>query len=445
MARVPVSEEYRTGEGGELFPRLSKLETGEIARLCIPDNEAWAEWVHTMRAPKIEHGVAIIINKSRKDGSTYPDYSYVFVGQRLCLGDPAVIEDKSIDPARCPACEASQHGIKDMKPVRRFALPVIRYATKNPRTADLRGPGQAGAEVLVWGLTAKMYDQLLDCAKQMREMLRIPPEQAINLRDMDVVVECESSDFQRLVFKPPRFPAYQDPTVGPEVGRLIGALWSDPENRPTDDQLKAACGRDGDKGYMLVDVRKMEEAWRIAEGGQAPTSPDPLNGGAPGGDQAGTVATGLNVLLEGGRPASAAQPVNGTAPAIAAPAADPFATPAAGPASTTSTPAPAAASPSPTESPAAASVPVSDPFAGASQAAPDPAPTTAASPESPSAPEPAADPFGASSASPTAAAALAEPATTPTALPSSPDPAKPAAAPRPSLSFDQILQMGQQG
>jgi hypothetical protein len=428
MARVPVSEEYRTGEGGEQFPRLSKLETGEVARLCLPDNDAWAEWVHTMRAPKIEHGVAIIINKSRKDGSTYPDYSYVFVGQRICLGDPAVLEDKGIDPARCPACESAQRGIKDMKPVRRFSLPVIRYATKNPRTADLRPT--PGAEVLVWGLTSKMYDQLLDCAKQMREMLRLPPEAPMNLRDMDVVVECESGDFQRLVFKPPRYPAYQDPTIGTQVAALIGALWSDVENRPTDEQLKGACGRDGDKGYMLVDVRKMEDAWRVADGGQAPSA-DPLNGTAPGQSQQGSVTTGLNVLLEGGRPAAAQEPATqdpgvvppatggdpfvgaeaGLPASNGAAAPDPFAgaTQAAAPATTTATPAPAAASPSPTESPAAAPAPASDPFAGGSQAA---------------------------AATPTAPAASSPPAVSPEA-----PAAAPPSEPRRSLSFDQILGM----
>lgn len=448
MSRVPITEAYRSDEGADLFPRL-KMETGEFARLCLPEDDGWPERVHTMRAPVIEHGVAIRTNKPRKDGTTYEDFMYGFVAQRICMGDPAVLEDKNVDPARCPGCESSVRGTRDMAPHVRWAIPVIRYSTRTKHTADVRNP--PGAEVLIWALTGKMFNQLLDCVKQWREINGIPAETPVHLRDMDIVLECESGDFQRVKFHAPRMPAYRDAAVGADVGRLIGALWADESNRPTDEQLRAACGRDGDVHQMRADVEKVESRWRVADGAAVPAA-DPLGGAAPG--QQGALDTGLASLLDGGRPAAGLQPA-----AAQAAAADPFGSQAstATPATTTATAAPAAAGPSPTEPTAATGAAGPDPFGGrgldqfapALPSAQDPAPgpsTTAPSPASPSAPQPAqADPFGggsatsatpsAVSAAPTAAAAPAAPASSPTAPPNG-QPAK--AAP---LSFDQILDM----
>src|SRR5580692_10623347 len=128
MPRTSVSETNRSNDQPDQFPKL-KLKTGEVARLLVVDDEnAWMEWVHSMRAPVIgENGKAVMTNKKRKNGDLYEDYDMGFVGQRICLGDPSVVEDKEVDPARCPACQAAADGIQDMKPVRRFAVPVIRY------------------------------------------------------------------------------------------------------------------------------------------------------------------------------------------------------------------------------------------------------------------------------------------------------------------------------
>jgi hypothetical protein len=219
-----------------------------------------------MRAPILDEAeMPVIIDKPRKDGSTYPDYSTRFVGQRICLGDPGIVEDKGMDPDRCPACAAAQRGVKGMAPERRFAVPVIRYKTKDRSKqgggpVDLQSPPQA--EILVWKLTQKMFNALMDCKGEIRELLDIPPEQDFNLRAADVVVYCEDGGFQRVVFKAPKRPAYRQDAA---VAQLVRELWGNVDNRPTDAQLRAACGRVGDREYMLVDVEATEHGWKQAE------------------------------------------------------------------------------------------------------------------------------------------------------------------------------------
>jgi hypothetical protein len=141
MPRTSVSETNRSNDQPDQFPKL-KLKTGEVARLLVVDDEnAWMEWVHSMRAPVIgESGKAVMTNKKRKNGDLYEDYDMGFVGQRICLGDPSVVEDKEVDPARCPACQAAADGIQDMKPVRRFAVPVIRYKAVKPSVTSGASP-----------------------------------------------------------------------------------------------------------------------------------------------------------------------------------------------------------------------------------------------------------------------------------------------------------------
>jgi hypothetical protein len=267
MPRAQLNESLKSAGSVDQFEAL-KLTTGEWARLLIIDeDEAWFEWVHAMRAPILDDADRpIIVDKPRKDGSTYPDYSTRFVGQRICLGDPAIVEDKGMDPERCPACAAAQRGVKGMAPERRFAVPVIRYKTRDNSKKSGGGPvdviSPAQAEILVWKLSQRMFNSLMDCKSEIRELLDIPADQKFNLRAADLVVYCDDGGFQRVVFKAPRRPAYRQDNA---MAALIKALWGDTDNRPTDAQLKAACGRVGDRDYMLQDVEAAEFGWRQAE------------------------------------------------------------------------------------------------------------------------------------------------------------------------------------
>jgi hypothetical protein len=265
MPRAALDESLKATSTVDQFESL-KLTTGEYARLLIVDDEGYWEWVHSMRAPVLDDDEKpIIIDKSRKDGSTRPDYSTRFVGQRICLGDPGIVEDKGMDPDRCPACAAAQRGVKGMSPERRFAVSIIRYKTrdnskKGGGPVDVVDPAQA--EILVWKLSQKMFNNLMDCKNEIRELLEIPSDQKFQLRAADIVVYCEDGGFQRVVFKAPKRPAYRQDAA---MAALIKALWGNEDNRPTDAQLKAACGRVGDREYMLVDVEATEHGWRQAE------------------------------------------------------------------------------------------------------------------------------------------------------------------------------------
>ncbi|MGA9606980.1 MAG: hypothetical protein WBR21_08150, partial [Rouxiella badensis] len=123
MAYKEVDETYR-GDGADLFEKLRFTDTGEVARFMIAAHENKhlnQEWVHTIRAPVLEHGIPVMVDKKRKDGSVFgQDYSTRFVGKRLCLGDPDVLEDKGMDPNMCPACAAAKRGVRDMRPERRY-------------------------------------------------------------------------------------------------------------------------------------------------------------------------------------------------------------------------------------------------------------------------------------------------------------------------------------
>lgn len=286
MPRAALNETLKSSGTVDQFESL-KLTTGEYARLLIVDDEGYWEWVHSMRAPVLDDAeMPVIIDKQRKDGSTYPDYSTRFVGQRICLGDPGIVEDKGMDPDRCPACAAAQRGVKGMTPERRFALSVIRYKTRDNTKRSGGGPVDVvdppQAEILVWKLSQRMFNMLMDCKNEIRELLEIPADQPFSLRAADVVVYCEDGGFQRVVFKAPKRPAYRQDAA---LAALVKALWGNEDNRPTDAQLKAACGRVGDREYMLVDVEATEHGWRQAErygkdGTRRPDTGDaPVSGG----------------------------------------------------------------------------------------------------------------------------------------------------------------------
>jgi hypothetical protein len=173
-----------------------------------------------------------------------------------------------------------------MTPERRFAVPVIRYKTrdnskKSGGPVDIVSPPQA--EILVWKLSQRMFNSLMDCKGEIRELLDLPADQKFNLRAADIVLFCEDGGFQRVVFKAPKRPAYR---ADQNMASLVRAMWGEVDNRPTDVQLKAACGRVGDREYMLTDVDATEHGWRQAErygkdGTRRPDTGDaPVSGGS---------------------------------------------------------------------------------------------------------------------------------------------------------------------
>jgi hypothetical protein len=354
MPRVPITEDTIAQEGDDLFPKLELDDAGEIARLLIPEDAGYREYVHTIRSPAFEHGVPIIKPADRQGGRDR--YETYFVGQRICLGRPEVLAEHKVDPEFCPACEAAQRGIaQGMQPELRYAMPVIRYACRNKNSSDPRGGDAAGGEVLVWSLTWRMMRDLGKQFASIRDLLEIPEGTEVHLRHADVIIEREPGGPMRVKFLPPARSAMRDDGVK----RFILALWGDKANHPTDAQLRARCGREPDRGYMTQDVQTAEREWRkvkryedtgsttaapataqVAGGGDLSADLDSLltTTDAQAAPAAATPAADLSGLDVFAPPATAAAPANGVAvdplaaapaPAAAAPAAPAAVAPAA--------------------------------------------------------------------------------------------------------------------
>jgi hypothetical protein len=289
MPRASLDEGFRTGGQADQFPSLT-LVTGEYARLLIPGNrdEVWYEWVHAFRAPYFnEDGSPVMEDKKRKDGSVYKQvYATTFVGGQICLGDPSVIEGSGngLDPVRCPACASAVKGTRGMSPDRRWAVPVIRYKCTSRGSTELQVPPMA--EILVWSMTQRQYNNLLDVRPEIQNLLDLPPGAAFEWRAADVVVWCEDDNFKRHLFKSPLRPAHRDP----KVAELVKALWGTKSNRPTEAHLRVACGKEPDRDFMTTDVDTVEAAWAKLERFENgipvpdPISDSALSSGQPGQD-----------------------------------------------------------------------------------------------------------------------------------------------------------------
>lgn len=355
MGRVSITEENRTGQGGDRFPQL-KLVTNERARFFIFE-QPWSEWVHELKAPKIEGGVPVMEVREKKDKSTYEVVKQDFLRRSICLGNTDVMKDKGLDPDNCPACQASLDSGGDVpRPVQRFAAPVIRYKLRGS-TWSVQDP--FSAEILIWPITARMWDSIVELQGKIGD-----------LRKHDLTLECEDGGWQRnkLSFEMDAAYLASDATKV-YIKQLLGA----PGNRPTDDQLRDACGGVATRSYLEQDINVILGRWRMVhdagpagssvlqqQSGPAPTAVDlgagldALLGGvteelagtpyAPGApqsaqpvQQAYDAAQHLTDMLETGDPLGL-PPASGAAPASPAPA------PAASaPAAPASQPAPAAA------------------------------------------------------------------------------------------------------
>jgi hypothetical protein len=286
MPRASLDENFRTGQQVDQFASLT-LKTGEFARLLIPGNkdDVWYEWVHAFRAPYFDEdsGRPAMEDKKRKDGSVYKQvYATTFVGGQICLGDPSVIEGSGngLDPARCPACASAAKGTRGMAPDRRWAVPVIRYKCVSRGSTELQTPPTA--EILVWSMTQRQFNALLDVRPEIRNLFDLPADQDFEWRIADVVVWCEDENFKRFLFKAPLRPAYgKNAPQGAKVAELVRDLWGTVANRPTDEQLRAACGKAPDREFMTTDVETVEMAWRKVDRFEsgAPVDNGPVSGG----------------------------------------------------------------------------------------------------------------------------------------------------------------------
>jgi hypothetical protein len=246
MPQLPFADEHKASIGILDFPRLKLEKDGRARILCIEDPTF--AYVHELRAPKIVDGKPNIVTIER-NGSKTQDFEKDFIGRQLCLGDLEAVSDKGVDASRCPACQRSTVTDEVDPPKRRFAMPVIVYATK-PGSFELRTP--FSCELQVWGFTDRHYNTLVDLVSEWGENGKI--------RNHDLCLgPCKSAAFQQFEIKAASTAAWlQDEDRKQLVMETYRA------NRPAN--LEIFCGRQVQRDWMIQDLEKVRERWAIANG-----------------------------------------------------------------------------------------------------------------------------------------------------------------------------------
>lgn len=162
MSRVAFTDEVSPAarNSGDLFPKL-KLKQGEKARVVLLEGPERV-YVHSLYEPKIENGKGVLVEKKRKDQSTYEAYDETFLKKFQCLGDEEVLFQSGVDVTHCPACKASTQFDPFKAPVPSYALNLIKYNTK--ADGDLALPFSVTA--LVWAFGPQKFEQIRSFAKE---------------------------------------------------------------------------------------------------------------------------------------------------------------------------------------------------------------------------------------------------------------------------------------
>jgi hypothetical protein len=298
---------HRDDSRPDKFPQV-KLERHEGRRLWIPDEAiAWMELRHNLKAPVFDAASGEPLKTERKiRGSVREVYDMDegYIGSPICLGDPEVVAREKLDPENCPACagvkrllDAGIADALDLRPQPRYAVPVVQYVTASKTDlTKLRTP--PNADILIWALSQWSWEQVDGIRSQMAEILDKDSSE-VKLQMCDICVSNENG-FQKIdKIWPLRRAWAHDSDFGRAVKGVVQELWGTLENRPTDDQLQAACGRKADREFMDQDIRDAEERWHKAEN-YGKGGPTDTSGGnyMSNGRQVASLEDGLD-LLEG--------------------------------------------------------------------------------------------------------------------------------------------------
>lgn len=133
--KIPFGQEWKDRNSIFDFPKL-KLDKDEKARILIVDPEPECEYVHSLRKVVTdEQGLPLMEEKKRQNNTTYEVPQTEFKGKFICLGDPEVLFEKSIDPDNCPVCKsATENSSAVARPEPRFVLNVLKYNLKKGTT-----------------------------------------------------------------------------------------------------------------------------------------------------------------------------------------------------------------------------------------------------------------------------------------------------------------------
>jgi hypothetical protein len=255
MAKMSFKAENKAADN-ESFPKL-KLDQDESARIaCYEEPEVG--FVHNIRAPKILQGE---VQYKIVEGKNGPDrqMEFDFIGNPICLGDFATLQDRGIDPKNCPACKAAQETPDQFAPPkRRFAMHVFQYTTNGTRNATRNFQGS----VKIWAFTDQKFNELID-------LMAEAPEG--DLRNIDIVLgPCENKLFQK-------FKMVHSNQVKWKENDNSKAQFEDiiAENQAKD--LSKFLGRTTKKDWMEDDLDKVRSRWRVANGLKGEKSNDGLS------------------------------------------------------------------------------------------------------------------------------------------------------------------------
>ena len=243
MGRIEFAQENKVATVNYDYPKF-RLKKGEKARIQVGLESPVAEYVHTVRKPVIVNG------KPEREAVTNPrtnkttmELKKEFMGKPLCIGDPAVLATKAIDPKNCPLCAlAAKSADYTAPPQRRFAMHVFKYRVKSG-SFDVANP--FGGELLVWGFTDKMFNKIADFREDFGGDLR---KHDLNLGP------CTNEDFQQFDVTPSLTAEWLK-----DKDRLEYVKTTFRENQIED--LTIACGSPKQKSWMEEDAQTVLETW----------------------------------------------------------------------------------------------------------------------------------------------------------------------------------------
>lgn len=258
MPRVPISEESRTAAATSTFPKL-RITRGGFGRIAVIEQPI-QEYVHSFRGPRFVNGQPVY-RRDDRDGSQKIETD--FMGRPLCVGDPAVLKELGVDPGNCLGCKkARERPSIFRKPEARYAMNILWYNTR-PGSWDLAGPS-FGAQVVIWPFTAHVFDKLVGLLNIWKD-----------LRTHDLLLKVgekkSEEDFQtpysRGEFDIDQQAAWQ--AYGDQVRSYTLALVE--QNKASDEDLIAACGRRIKPDWFADDIALVEQRWealqRFEQGG----------------------------------------------------------------------------------------------------------------------------------------------------------------------------------
>lgn len=250
MPRIDFSPENKV-ETGYDFPTL-KLKKGDRARILCIEEKPEMVYRHVLRAPAIENGQPKY-ETVENFGKTSTQVVKDFVGSPICLGSLQVIDQKGYDPDGCVVCAAvdeSEGAVE--RPERRFAMHVVRYATK-PGSFDVAEP--FSASLVAWAFSDKIFAKLTDYRTEHGDLrlydLRLGP--------------CTVEKFQRFdIEKAGQAEWLKDGKDGARAQYVIELY----QNNQAKD-LERVMGRKLSAPLMKEDVEKVLVRHRIAFGTEA--------------------------------------------------------------------------------------------------------------------------------------------------------------------------------